>query len=107
MSVYVASDPPVLVPFVVAIYCRLFDAQYVYHLQDIHPEAANIVVPLNGLVMKLLLAIDNYILRHAKALVTLSEDMKSHLLVRYEDNLDDDKKSFIVNNRVLYSQYKI
>ena len=81
-SVYVATDPPVLVPFVVAIYCRLFDAQYVYHLQDIHPEATNIVFPLNGLVMKLLLAIDNYTLRHAKALVTLSEDMKSHLLGR-------------------------
>ena len=81
-NVYVATDPPVLVPFVVAIYCRLFNAQYVYHLQDIHPEAANIVVPLNGLVMKLLLAIDNYTLRHAKALVTLSEDMKSYLLKR-------------------------
>ena len=81
-NVYVATDPPVLVPFVVAIYCRLFNAKYVYHLQDIHPEATNIVVPLNGLVMKLLLAIDNYTLRHAKALVTLSEDMKSYLLKR-------------------------
>jgi len=81
-NVYVATDPPVLVPFVVAIYCRLFNAKYVYHLQDIHPEATNIVVPLNGLVMKLLLAMDNYTLSHAKALVTLSEDMKSHLLKR-------------------------
>ena len=81
-NVYVATDPPVLVPFVVTIYCRLFDAKYVYHLQDIHPEVANIVFPLNGLVMKLLLAIDNYTLRHAKALATLSEDMKSYLLER-------------------------
>jgi len=85
-NVYVATDPPVLVPFVVAIYCRLFNAKYVYHLQDIHPEAANIVVPLNGVVMKLLQAIDNYTLRHAKALITLSEDMKSHLLERSKTN---------------------
>jgi hypothetical protein len=81
-NVYVATNPPVVVPFIVAVYCRLFGARYVYHLQDIHPEAANIVVPLFGLALKLLLAIDNYTLRHAKALITLSEDMKAYLLKR-------------------------
>jgi hypothetical protein len=81
-NVYVATNPPVVVPFIVAVYCRLFGARYVYHLQDIHPEAANIVVPLNGLALKLLLAIDNYTLRHAKALITLSEEMQTHLLKR-------------------------
>ena len=81
-NVYVATDPPVLVPFIVALYCRFFGARYVYHLQDIHPEAANIVVPLNGLLMRILLAIDNFTLSHAKALVTLSEDMKAHILNR-------------------------
>lgn len=80
--VYVATNPPVVVPFIVALYCRLFGARYVYHLQDIHPEAAHVVVPLNGLVLNLLLALDNYTLRHAKALITISEDMKTHLLKR-------------------------
>lgn len=81
-SVYVSTNPPVVVPFIVAVYCRLFSANYVYHLQDIHPEAANIVVPLNGLVFRLLKSIDNYTLRHAAAIITLSEDMKAYIQQR-------------------------
>lgn len=76
-NVYVSTNPPVVVPFIVAVYCRLFGARYVYHLQDIHPEAANIVVPVNGLLFKLLQAVDNFTLRHADAIITLSEDMKA------------------------------
>ncbi len=83
-TVYVSTNPPVIVPFVVALYCRLFRAEYVYHLQDIHPEAANIVVPLKPVFFKMLAAVDNYTLRHAKAVITLSEDMRSHLLARSE-----------------------
>jgi len=85
-SVYVSTNPPVVVPFIVAIYCRLFKAEYVYHLQDIHPEAANIVVPLHRLVFRLLKSIDNYTLRHAKTIVTLSEDMKKHIQQRSDTN---------------------
>lgn len=81
-NVYVATNPPVVVPFVVAVYCRLFGARYVYHLQDIHPEAANIVVPVNGLVFRLLQAVDNYTLRHADKIITLSEDMKAYIQQR-------------------------
>lgn len=81
-NVYVSTNPPVVVPFVVALYCRLFKARYVYHLQDIHPEATNIVVPLNKLVFHLLKTIDNYTLRHAGAIITLSEDMKQYIQQR-------------------------
>jgi glycosyltransferase involved in cell wall biosynthesis len=81
-NVYVSTNPPVVVPFVVALYCRLFNANYVYHLQDIHPEAANIVVPLNGAVFRLLKRVDNYTLRHATAIITLSEDMKAYIQQR-------------------------
>jgi len=81
-NVYVSTNPPVVVPFIVAVYCRLFGARYVYHLQDIHPEAANIVVPVNGLLFRLLQAVDNYTLRHAGAIVTLSGDMKEYLQER-------------------------
>ena len=78
-NVYVSTNPPVVVPFIVAIYCRLFKADYIYHLQDIHPEAANIIVPLNKVFFRLLKQIDNYTLRNAKAIVTLSEDMKEFI----------------------------
>lgn len=81
-TVYVATNPPVVVPFIVAVYCRLAGATYIYHLQDIHPEIANIVVPLNRWVFRLLQAIDNYTLRHAAALITLSEDMRDYLVTR-------------------------
>jgi len=81
-NVYVSTNPPVVVTFVVALYCRLFNANYVYHLQDIHPEAANIVVPLNGAVFRLLKRVDNYTLRHATAIITLSEDMKAYIQQR-------------------------
>jgi hypothetical protein len=81
-NVYVSTNPPVVVPFIVAVYCRLFNANYVYHLQDIHPEAVNIVVPLNGLVLRMLKGIDNYTLRHAKVIITLSEDMKAYIQQR-------------------------
>lgn len=81
-NVYVSTDPPVVVPFIVALYCRLFGARYVYHLQDIHPEAADIVIPLNRLLLQILKAIDNYTLRHAAAIVTLSEDMKVYIQQR-------------------------
>lgn len=81
-NVYVSTNPPVVVPFIVAVYCWLFGARYVYHLQDIHPEAANIVVPVNGALFRFLQAVDNYSLRHADAIITLSEDMKAHILQR-------------------------
>lgn len=81
-NVYVSTNPPVVVPFIVALYCRLFQANYVYHLQDIHPEAANIVVPLNGLVVRLLKGIDNYTLRNAKVIVTLSKEMREYIQQR-------------------------
>ncbi|MDO3720299.1 glycosyltransferase [Marinobacter sp. chi1] len=81
-NVYVSTNPPVVVPFIVAVYCRLFGARYVYHLQDIHPEAANIVMPVNWVILRLLQVVDNYSLRHAGAIITLSEDMKTYIQQR-------------------------
>lgn len=80
--VYVSTNPPVVVPFIVAIYCRLFRARYLYHLQDIHPEITNIVVPLQPALFRLLRGIDNYSIRNAAAVVTISEDMRSFIVQR-------------------------
>ncbi|MBD3727047.1 MAG: glycosyltransferase [Moraxella osloensis] len=81
-KVYVSTDPPVLVPFIVFIYAKLFRAQYVYHLQDIHPEAANIIIPLNKWVYKFLLRIDSIVMRHASAIVTLTDTMRQVIIER-------------------------
>ncbi|MBS9404067.1 glycosyltransferase [Halomonas sp. TRM85114] len=75
-KVYVSTNPPVVVPFIVMLYCKLFGARYYYHLQDIHPEAAHIVVRLNPLLSKVLTWMDGLTMRHAERLITLSEDMR-------------------------------
>lgn len=81
-KVYVATNPPVVVPFVVMTYCRLFRARYYYHLQDIHPEAAHVVVRLNPLLSGLLTGMDNMTMRYAESLITLSEDMRAYIRQR-------------------------
>lgn len=77
--VYVSTNPPVVVPFLVFLYCRLFRAEYTYHLQDIHPEITNLVIPMNKVLFKALRGLDNISLRNATNLITLSDDMAKFL----------------------------
>lgn len=81
-KLYVSTDPPVLVPFIVFVYAKLFRASYVYHLQDIHPEAANIIIPLNKWVYKFLRGIDALVMRRASRLVTLTDTMREVIVER-------------------------
>jgi len=81
-KVYVSTDPPVLVPFVVMIYCKLFRANYVYHLQDIHPEAANVVIPVKPLLFRFLKAMDAVTMRHADLLITITKEMAEQIRKR-------------------------
>ena len=86
--VYVATNPPILVPFVVAVYCKLFNSKYVYHVQDIHPEAASLLVKMPGWVFSTLQSIDAWTLNNACRIITLTEDMKKALLSRAIDRPD-------------------
>lgn len=81
-KVYVSTDPPVLVPFVVMLYCALFDAKYVYHLQDIHPEATNVVVPIRPCLFKFFKSIDAKTMRNASLLLTITEEMAKEISMR-------------------------
>jgi hypothetical protein len=78
-KVYVSTDPPVLVPFIVMIYCKLFRANFVYHLQDIHPEAANVVIPVQPVLFRILKDIDAITMRHADLLITITEEMAEQI----------------------------
>lgn len=82
LKVYISTNPPVLVPFMVAVYCRIFKAKYYYHLQDIHPEIADIVIPLNKFFYRFLKFIDNYTLSRSEAILTLSADMAEYIVQR-------------------------
>lgn len=81
-KVYVSTDPPVVIPFMVMLYCKLFRASYVYHLQDIHPEAANVVIPVNRFVFALLRAMDSLTMRSADSLITITDAMGSEIKAR-------------------------
>lgn len=78
-KVYVSTDPPILVPFIVMLYARLFGASFVYHLQDIHPEAANVVIKLNSLVYSVLRKLDCVTMRRADRLITITEEMAEEI----------------------------
>lgn len=80
--VYVSTDPPVLVPFIVMVYAKLFRASYVYHLQDIHPEATNVVVRLNPVLYRCLRLVDALVMRQASELITITREMKDEIAVR-------------------------
>lgn len=81
-KVYVSTDPPVLVPFIVMVYAKLFRASYVYHLQDIHPEATNVVVSVNPLVYRCLRWIDGLVMRQANKLITITREMAGEIAAR-------------------------
>jgi glycosyltransferase involved in cell wall biosynthesis len=81
-NIYVSTDPPLIVPFVVFIYSKISKASYVYHLQDIHPEAANIVVKLNPMLFSFLKKIDGLVIRHALSIITITQTMKDEIVAR-------------------------
>ncbi|MGY3961345.1 glycosyltransferase family protein [Aeromonas popoffii] len=81
-KVYVSTDPPVLVPSIVMIYCKLFRARFVYHLQDIHPEAANVVMPVQPMLFHLLKSMDSLTMRTADLLITITDQMAEQIKER-------------------------
>lgn len=83
-KVYVSTNPPIFVPFIVFLYSSIFRANYYYHLQDIHPEAANIIVPLNKVIFTFLSRLDSIVMRHATGIITLTMEMKKYIIARSE-----------------------
>jgi len=81
-KIYISTDPPLVVPFVVFIYSKISKASYVYHLQDIHPEVANIVVKLNPMLFSFLKKIDGLVIRHASSIITITQTMKDEVVTR-------------------------
>lgn len=81
-KVYVSTDPPVLVPCIVMLYAKLFRASYVYHLQDIHPEATNVVLPVKPSIYRCLRWIDGVVMRQADRLITITREMANEILCR-------------------------
>jgi glycosyltransferase involved in cell wall biosynthesis len=81
-TIYVATDPPILLPFMAAIYTRLTRGNLIYHVQDIHPEISLMTSPYFSKFKILATKIDNFSLRSASVVVTINEDMKTYLQQR-------------------------
>ncbi len=81
-KVYVATNPPIFTPLAVRWYCGLFNKKYVYHLQDIHPEATHVTTGKANWLTRLLLSIDVKTTKKAATVITLTEQMKSYITER-------------------------
>jgi hypothetical protein len=80
--VYVTSNPPVIIPFFVYMFCYFTKSKYIYHVQDIHPEASSMVFKMPKILNYLIRSIDTLTLKNAEVVITLSKDMKATLLKR-------------------------
>lgn len=92
--VYISTDPPILIPFVIALFSAVMNFKYIYHLQDIHPEASSVVMKLNKYLLSILKKVDNFSIRRATILITLNEVMKVEILKR----LNTHKEIAIIEN---------
>ncbi len=81
-KVYVATNPPIFTPLAVRWYCWLFNKEYVYHLQDIHPEATHVITGNANWFTRILLEVDVKTTENAAVVITLTEQMKSYIAQR-------------------------
>ncbi len=107
--IYVSTDPPVLVPFIVSIFSKIMNLKYIYHIQDIHPEATNTLIKINCFIFNLIKKIDNFSIKNANCLITLNNIMKDEIISRSKINkeiLIIDNPSIPSVNEVLYRKKK-
>ena len=102
-NIYISTDPPVIVPFIVAVLSKIMNIKYTYHLQDIHPEATNTIKKLNFYLFKFLKKIDNFSIRNANLLITLNEEMKEVIINRSNAT---NKISIIENPSIILNTNK-
>lgn len=92
--VYVATNPPVFTPMIVRWYCKFFSKKYIYHVQDIHPEATQIVTGKSNFITRFLFRIDVKNMQQASVLLTLTEQMKQYI----EKRIEVTPPVFLINN---------
>ncbi|WP_373073949.1 glycosyltransferase family 4 protein [Sulfurimonas sp.] len=92
----VATTPPVVLAFVVAVIAKIKKVALIYHFMDIHPEIGNISGEFkNKYIYHLLKRMDLFSCKVASKIIVLSEDMKNSLLNRNKQLSD---KIEIINN---------
>jgi len=82
--IYISTDPPIIIPFIVAIISKLTRSKLIYHFQDIHPEIFASIKKIPKPLYKFLKFLDSYTQRQSTNLITINEQMKEYLISRVE-----------------------
>ncbi len=97
--VVMSTVPQVVGAWVASVFSSMKKSRFIYHMQDIHPEGAQITGVLrNSVVGKVLRYMDAQTCHRAHRIVVLSDDMKATLLAR-EKSLED--KIRVIKNPVV------
>jgi len=100
--VLVNSTPAIIMGFVAFIIKKFIKVPYIYHCQDIHPEAALMAGYLkNKLLYKLLYKLDTISCKNAEVVVVLSEDMANTLKKRGLSG-----KNFLILNNFIPQEFQ-
>ncbi len=91
-----ATFPPVFAAWTASLAAKIVGANFIYHMQDIHPEVSQISggIMAKGLFNRLVKWLDNQTLRRSHAVVVLSEDM-AHTLANRNVRIDNLR---VINN---------
>lgn len=93
--IYVNSWP-LLSQFLIVRKARQFKIPVITHVQDIYPEVLAGKLPLfSGLITRLLLPVDRYILRHSATVIAISSGMKKYLEITRK--LEKDQVNVVYN----------
>lgn len=79
-----STFPPVVAAWTASLAARLSGANFIYHVQDIHPEVSEIIGGTMGksVFRRLFRGLDNQTLRRASRVVVVSQDMAETLRAR-------------------------
>ena len=103
-KIYISTDPPIFVPFLVSLYCKFANSKFIYHVQDIHPEASGLVLNINKFFFRLLQRIDTYTISNADYILTLSNRMLNTLTKRVKGKI---RIGILENPSVEFDEFRL
>lgn len=97
--VVMSTVPQVLGAWLASLIAAMKNTRFIYHMQDIHPEGAELTRVLkNRMLIRLLRGLDMQTCSRAYQIVVLSEDMKNTLVAR---NSSLSRKIRVIKNPVV------
>lgn len=102
--IYVSTDPPIIVPAIVAVFSTLFRRKYIYHLQDIHPEISRTIIGMPKWICRILNVVEKFTLRRASKIVTITASMAEAI---YNKTNQFEQEIILLMNPTKKYNYKV